>query len=211
VVPARGLDRGPTENSAWFAEAAHVQNELERFGPTGSVLELACGTGIWTRRLLAHAQDITAVDLSPETLAINRRSVDDPRVTYVQADIFSWTPRRTYDVCLFAFWLSHVPEGHFTAFWQAVARALRPGGRVFFVDSGPPDRSALSSRPAPQDETVVRRLADGRTFTIVKRRFEPAALGERLATLGWEARVQATDRFFIWGHARRSASGAPRW
>lgn len=204
------FDRGPTDNSLWFAEATQVQDELDRFGPAGSVLELACGTGLWTRRLVAHAQEITAVDLSPETLDINRRSVDDPRVTYVQADIFSWTPPRTYDVCVFTFWLSHVPEAHFDAFWQAVARSLRTGGRVFFVDSGPTDQGSLTRRPAARDETMTRRLADGRAFTIVKRRLEPTALQERLTTLGWDAQVQSTKRYFIWGHARRSEPGVAR-
>ena len=29
---------------------------LEAFQPTGSVLELACGPGVWTRQLLRHAE-----------------------------------------------------------------------------------------------------------------------------------------------------------
>ncbi len=201
-----GFDYGTAENEAWFAEATQLQDALDCFGPTGSVLELACGTGLWTSRLLAHAEEVTAVDLSPETLAINRHGVDDPRVQYVQADIFSWVPPRKYDVCLFAFWLSHVPEEHFAAFWQTVSRSLRPGGRVFFADSGPAHRTELASTPTPgEHETTVRRLADGRAFTIVKRRFEATELRTRLEALGWDVRVQATDRFFIWGHGRRRA------
>ena len=43
---------------------------LEAFRPTGSVLELACGPGVWTGQLLRHATDVTAVDASPEMLAI---------------------------------------------------------------------------------------------------------------------------------------------
>src|ERR1700683_2123365 len=43
---------------------------LEAFRPTGSVLELACGPGVWTGQLLRHASDVTAVDGSPEILAV---------------------------------------------------------------------------------------------------------------------------------------------
>jgi demethylmenaquinone methyltransferase/2-methoxy-6-polyprenyl-1,4-benzoquinol methylase len=42
---------------------------LEAFRPTGRVLELACGPGAWTERLLRHAASVTVVDASPEMLA----------------------------------------------------------------------------------------------------------------------------------------------
>ncbi|HVA20104.1 MAG TPA: class I SAM-dependent methyltransferase [Solirubrobacteraceae bacterium] len=65
-------DHGRDANAAWFAEAAQAEADLERFGPAGQVLELACGTGLWTGRLAAHATSVTAVDASPEALAIAR-------------------------------------------------------------------------------------------------------------------------------------------
>ncbi len=42
---------------------------IEAFRPTGDVLELACGPGAWTERLLDYATSVTAVDASPEMLA----------------------------------------------------------------------------------------------------------------------------------------------
>lgn len=50
---------------------------LEAFRPAGSVLELACGPGVWTSQLLHHATDVTAVDASPEMLAIAAARVGD--------------------------------------------------------------------------------------------------------------------------------------
>ncbi len=126
-------DRGPAPNERWFADAVEVQRALERFRPEGEVLELACGTGLWTELLASRAASVTAVDGSPEMLELCRARVNHPRVSYVQADIFEWRPERTYDVCFFGFWLSHVPEERFEVFWQKVKQALRPGGRVFFV------------------------------------------------------------------------------
>ena len=74
------------------------------------MLELAGGTGLWSRRLAHTAQHLTVVDAAPEVLAINRERVGDPSVAYVQADLFHYAPAPgAYDVCFFSFWLSHVP------------------------------------------------------------------------------------------------------
>jgi SAM-dependent methyltransferase len=120
-------DRGTDVNARWFAEVAEVQDALECFQPAGRVLELACGTGLWTRRLVGHADTVTAVDASPEVIELARAGLADRKVDYVEADLFAWEPERTCDVCFFSFWLSHVPEAHFEAFWAKVRRA---GGRL---------------------------------------------------------------------------------
>ena len=129
-------DNGPEWNAAWFAEVAEVEAALERFDARGDVLELACGTGLWTQHLARTATRLTAVDASPEVIELNRARVGDAAVAYLQADIFDLQLPGRYDECFFGFWLSHVPDERFAEFWDGVGRALRPGGRVFFVDSG---------------------------------------------------------------------------
>ncbi len=95
------------------AESEQIEAALERFGPGGKVLELACGTGGWTRRLIRYASEITALDSSPEMTELNRLKVNDPRVRYVVADLFSWTPEALYDAVVFANWLSVVRSSRF--------------------------------------------------------------------------------------------------
>jgi SAM-dependent methyltransferase len=192
-------DGGPEENARWFAEAGEVEAALDRFGAVGDVLELACGTGLWTRHLVRHASSLTALDASPEMIELNRRRVGDARVEYVVADLWSWLPRRRYDVCLFGFWLSHVPESHFAAFWSLVGEALRPHGRAFLVDSG---SGLTKATVAWEGERQRRRLADGREFEVVKRIYDPAELTRALAALGWEADLRRTP-FFLYGSATR--------
>ena len=196
-------DHGPQVNARWFADAAEAEAALERFAPAGDIVELACGTGLWTERLLPHARSLTAIDASPEVLELARARVGDPRVEYLQADLFAWEPERTYDVCFFSFWLSHVPEEYFGEFWDRVRRAVAPGGRVFFLDSSRSDlASAVDHRlPAPEEQTMLRRLADGREYRIVKRFYEPEELRGKLAELGWKARVRTTSEFFLYGEA----------
>jgi demethylmenaquinone methyltransferase/2-methoxy-6-polyprenyl-1,4-benzoquinol methylase len=195
------FDRGQAANARWFAEAALLERVLASFDPRGDVLELACGTGLWTRHLVGYADTLTAVDGSEEVLAINRARVGSDRVRYIQADLFDWTPPGSYDACVFSFWLSHVPQQRFAAFWEMVAGALRPGGRVFFIDSARTDRSTAADHRLPVDgeATMTRWLDDGREFQIVKRFYDPRALESELASIGWAFEVAGTGEFFIYG------------
>jgi SAM-dependent methyltransferase len=198
-------DHGDEANGRWFADVADVESAVEKLAPMGDVVELACGTGLWTRKLVEHADSVTAVDASREMIEINRERVRDPRVVYVEGDLFSWEPVRTYDVCFFSFWLSHVPEERFVAFWEKVGRALVPGGRAFFLDSSRHDLASAVDHRLPErgEQTMLRRLADGREFQIVKHFYEPGELCRRLAEIGWAANVEVTSEFFVYGQVTR--------
>ena len=183
-------DNGAEWNARWFAEAAEVEAALERFDARGDVLELACGTGLWTRHLARTAAHLTAVDASPEVIALNRERVGDG-VDYLEADIFDLDLPDRYDECFFGFWLTHVPDERFAEFWESVGRALRPGGRVFFVDSGIGQSHRAHTRDRDR-ETEVRQLADGCEFRSVKCYHGPPELELRLAGLGFEVAVSTT-------------------
>jgi SAM-dependent methyltransferase len=201
-------DRGAEANAAWFAEVAALEAALARFAPRGNVLELACGTGLWTRHLVAHADHVTAVDGAPEVLAINRARTEElgASVTYLEADLFAWEPPpHAFDACVFAFWLSHVPDQRFATFWEMVAAALAPGGRVLLIDSERAPRSKARDHTMPAEDASLeqRRLDDGREFEIVKRYYKPAVLQAQLAALGWDCELHSTGEFFLYGTATR--------
>jgi demethylmenaquinone methyltransferase/2-methoxy-6-polyprenyl-1,4-benzoquinol methylase len=201
-------DRGEELNARWRADAQQVEEALRTWLDARrprTVLELACGTGLFTRHLAPRAHQITAVDASREVLAINRMRVQAANVTYVEADLFAWQPPMRYDVVFFSFWLSHVPEDRFAAFWAMVAAALSPGGAAYLIDSAFDRTSTAKDHTLPgQDSAVVtRKLNDGREFRIVKLFYEPEPLAARLATLGWSAEIKRTASYFIYGTAAR--------
>jgi SAM-dependent methyltransferase len=130
--------------------------------------------------------------------------VRSDNVVYVQADIFSWKPTDTFDAVFFSFWLSHVPPGQFDGFWDNIRAALKPKGRVFFVDSLLEQSStALDHGPLDQSGVVRRRLNDGREFEIVKVFYDPAVLEQRLLERGWKGSVRSTGTFFLHGSMTR--------
>jgi demethylmenaquinone methyltransferase/2-methoxy-6-polyprenyl-1,4-benzoquinol methylase len=203
-------DHGPGENARCWEEVAQLEQALEHFSPKGLVLEIASGTGLWTQRLLPYADSVTALDASPEVIALNRQRLGDlprRRVRYVEADVFSWEPDGRYDTVFFGFWLSHVPPERFGEFWGLVRAALAPGGRVFFVDSlYSPGGTAVDQRlEGERATTLTRRLNDGREFRIVKVYYRPAELEARLERMGWSITVSDTPSFFLYGEGRLSS------
>ena len=165
------------------------------------MLELACGTGLWTRRLLQSHRQVVAVDASPEVIEINRGRNRSDHVEYVVADLFSWSPPLGgFDAVFFGFWLSHVPLDRFEAFWATVRAALRPTGRVFWVDSLlEPASTARDHAPIDNSGLVRRRLNDGREYQVVKVFYGASQLQQRLAEIGWTGWVRSTGTFFHYG------------
>ena len=91
-----------------------------------TVLELACGTGYWTKIMSESARSITASDLSEEMLAMARRKPLVAPVTFVQADMFThaWEPK-AFDLVAVGFWLSHQPKQEYEQFFDLIERPDR--------------------------------------------------------------------------------------
>src|SRR5262245_42631206 len=90
------FDHGDAANALCQEEIATMHAALDNAGIAGDVLELAPGTGNWTVHLARLAGHVTALDASPEMIAINRARIEAAglvdRVTYAQADLFNWQP-----------------------------------------------------------------------------------------------------------------------
>jgi SAM-dependent methyltransferase len=203
-------DLGPERNARWFAETARLEAAVDEAVTSGNVLELACGTGLFTRRLALRADRLTAIDASAAVLAINAERVGDPSIRYQQADVFTWEPprRHRYDHIFFGFFLSHVPPDLLDALWERLARWLTPEGRVSFCDDAPGVDRRPSNPGASVDDGPEwahrRRLHDGREFTIVKICHDPVALATWLEERRWRAEISGTGTEFIFGTATRS-------
>lgn len=146
-------------------QAAYLPDREERFaamldaveavcGTKPRVLDLACGTGSITRRLLTRLSDATSValDLDPALLRIAEGTfAGDSRVRIVAADLAipGWqevvreaVPGGEVDAVLTATALHWLPEDRIRQLYAEIAGIVRPGG-VFvnadhMVDSGLP-------------------------------------------------------------------------
>ncbi|WP_070320029.1 class I SAM-dependent methyltransferase [Cellulomonas iranensis] len=191
----RGVfDKGPEVNARWEAEAAQALAALTSLDLGSDALEVAPGTGTWTVHVAPRVARLTLVDGSQAMLDLNPVAARED-VRTVVADIFAWDTEERFDSVVFTFWISHVPRERLDAFFAGVARWLRPGGRVFFVDDAPV--AATESHVAgTAGQTMVRRLQDGREATIVKNFYRPDELRAAADAAGIDLDVRSTPTYF---------------
>lgn len=198
-------DRGKELNQRWFDELAIVRTALHQIEPVEHILELACGTGIWTQELLQIGQQITAIDAVSEVIEINREKLQSPKINYQQWDLFTWEPYQQYDLVFFSFWLSHVPPIRLNSFLQKVSHSVRTGGEIFIIDSRFEPTSTAKDHILKNDESIykVRKLNDGQKFEIVKIFYEPEELDNELVSAQLKAEVKITENYFIYAYGKK--------
>ncbi len=132
-VVEQGYDRVAERHRAWSAgirqdeRLRYTHELLDRLPRGAAVLELGCGQGTPTTRLLAERFNVTGVDISARQLELARRDV--PNAAFLHADMASLDlPPQTFDGVAAFFSLIHVPREEHAALLERIASWLRPGG-----------------------------------------------------------------------------------
>ena len=118
------------------------QQELIRVAlaylPTDSagILELGCGTGILTEKLLdaCPGAAVTGLDISDEMLDIARNKPGLCGASFITRDIRRAWPGRGYDAIVSSLCLHHLSPREREKVIHRAARALRPSGRFICGD-----------------------------------------------------------------------------
>jgi demethylmenaquinone methyltransferase/2-methoxy-6-polyprenyl-1,4-benzoquinol methylase len=195
-------ERGAIHDAAWNAELDAAGRWLDALPWQGEIVELAAGTGWWSP-LLALRGDLSLYDTSAAALdrARERLVAHGLRAHLHIRDAWA-EPDREVDGLFTGFWLSHVPRNRLPDFLALAHRWLKPGGRLAFIDSLADPASGAVDHPTPVDDRSVRRLDDGREFTIVKVYYEPERLSAALRAAAFDdVDVSTTGRFFMLGSA----------
>jgi SAM-dependent methyltransferase len=129
---------------------------------TGLVVDLGCGIGRLTRPLSEKFNQVLAVDISGEMLAMARKNVPGDHVDFalVGADCGLDVPNCAADVVLAWTVFRHTPKSVFVRYLSEAWRVLKPGGRLLFEaqirDSGnlanPPEYQPVTEREYSKEE-----------------------------------------------------------
>jgi malonyl-CoA O-methyltransferase len=101
------------------------------------VLELGCGTGRHTARLVSAGAQVTAVDFSEEMMRRAREKIVSRSAAFVQHDLTRPLPfaDASFDRVFSFLVFEHLHD--LPAVFQEVARVCRPGGQVAITDLHP--------------------------------------------------------------------------
>jgi SAM-dependent methyltransferase len=99
-----------------------------------SVVDLACGEGVYSRKLVqAGAARVVGVDISPEMVALAQRAeaAETLGVHYVVADVATVELEERFDIALCSYLFNYArSRAQLRALAESVHRLLRPGGLV---------------------------------------------------------------------------------
>jgi SAM-dependent methyltransferase len=114
-----------------------LEEFMARLASGARVLDLGCGPGLPSTRLLAGRFEVTGVDFSGAQLDAARRNV--PKASFVQDDFMDIDfPPESFDGVTAFYSIIHVPRDEQGQLFERVARWLVPGG-LFLATLGASD------------------------------------------------------------------------
>jgi SAM-dependent methyltransferase len=184
-----GMDDGSV--AAFAGELAALGRVLVGL-PPGRVLDVACGTGLFSRYLRGQ---VVALDQSERMLKIARGRI--PAAALVRAVVPALPfGDATFDRLVTSHFYGHLVEVEAVAF---LAEARRVAPELVVVD-------AAAYEGVQRDGWRERRLRDGSRYTIYKRHF---TAGRLLAEVGGDGEVLFAGRFFVAVRSSRSRRDGP--
>jgi SAM-dependent methyltransferase len=203
-------EHGPIHDAAYLAELDAAGRWLDALPIHGRIVELAAGTGWWSPLLAGKGELwMTDANAAPLDRARERLLAHHLRAHLHVRDAWAEPEDPPADALFAGFWFSHVERHRTAEFLALAARWLAPGGRLALIDSLPDPRSGAVGRAEPRNDRAVRRLSDGREFTIVKVYRTPDEIARALAAAGFvDVEVTTTGRFFLLATAVRPGAVA---
>ena len=96
------------------------------------VLEIGCGTGFFTKEIVKKTIQLTAIDISPELVAVAKRSILNSNVTFIIENAYQMTfDEQTFDAVIGSSVLHHLDVNPAL---KEFYRVLKPGGYIAFTE-----------------------------------------------------------------------------
>ncbi|MES2322921.1 MAG: class I SAM-dependent methyltransferase [Pseudomonadota bacterium] len=166
-----------------------------------TVLELACGTGYWTRILAGVADHVVATDINPEMIAMARlRALPSDKVTLRVADAWDLPDDLgDFTAVFIGFWWSHVKREEQERF---LAKLRGKVGKDMFIvlldDAYVEGSSDTVARTDMEGNTYqIRTTPDGERYEIPKTYPSDSALRKKLASSVREIKIVRLEYYWM--------------
>jgi SAM-dependent methyltransferase len=178
-------------------ELVRLRDRVAELMEGHAVLEVACGTGYWTRQLAEVAASVTAVDTNPAMLAIAQRAPAEG-VEFVQADAYDLPATDRYTACFAGFWWSHVPRERQAAWLSGLQKKLGKDTLLVLIDNSYAEGSSTPiARTDAEGNTYQIRSLAGERYEVLKNFPTDSTLRKRFAAHAREIRVMRLEHFWL--------------
>jgi ubiquinone/menaquinone biosynthesis C-methylase UbiE len=179
-------------------------------------LEIACGTGYWTRFIAKAARAVVATDISDETIRRARARPDSAGARFVRGDAYRLPfAGSRFEAAFAGFWFSHVPKGRWRGFIGEMHRTLAPGAKVVLLDNlfVPGNSTPIEGNDEEGNTYQARRLQDGSAYRVLKNFPSEEGLREAIAPSATDIRMHSWEYFwaleYVYGPAVTDRRSGP--
>ena len=166
-----------------------------------SVLELACGTGYWTRILAESADQVVATDINPDMIALGKlRALPADKVTFRVADAWDLpSDLGDFTAVFIGFWWSHVKREEQERFLAKLKTVVGQDILIVLLDDAYVEGSSETvARTDLEGNTYQIRVAnDGERYEIPKTYPSDSALRKKLASSVREIKIVRLEYYWM--------------
>ena len=174
--------RAPEYEQAYFRDNPARQKELaslydvsKRTLAGRNVLDLACGTGFWTRIVSEKAASIVGIDINKSTLLEAKKKTYRCRAQFIRSDFFDLPfSRDFFDGLMATYVVSHVRRQDLDRLGETVRRVVKSGSPAFICDNNPICEMipGLIWDDSHINSYKKRRLENGEEYMILKNYYD---------------------------------------
>jgi len=154
------------------ADLKALHSYLQEQATDKNILEIACGTGYWTKTLATTSHQIQASDYNETVLEIAKaKTYGTTPIIFQQIDFWKLPPPDIpYNLVFGGFIWSHILKDQLPNFIQLLHKQIQQEGTLLFIDNQYVEGSSTPiSRTDHNGNTYqTRRLADGSVFEVLK-------------------------------------------
>jgi SAM-dependent methyltransferase len=150
-------------------EQDQIKSDIMRIFTCKSVLEIACGTGYWTKYIAEVAESVTGIDASDDVLKIAESK--NIKADFINCDAFSLEKvHGKFNAGCANFWFSHLNKKDIDRFLSGFHGKLLKNSSVFIADNVYVEGigGELSGKDDNGNTYKQRKLLDGSSHRIIK-------------------------------------------
>ena len=183
------------------ADLKALHQYLKKAFKNKKILEIACGTGYWTKMIAETCAFIVAMDINEEVLNIAKAKVYNSRtVDFRQLDFWQLKyADNPLDSVFGGFIWSHILKKEIPQLLSILFKQIHPKGELIFIDNKYVDGSSTPiSRTDEESNTYqIRKLQTGEEYEVLKNFSNEKEIDNLIKNFGVEVEWKELEYFWI--------------